>query len=124
HIGKGAQRWINLGLFRFQPSELMKIALPLMLAWYFKDSELPPSRSQLLIASILTIIPAILIAKQPDLGTAILILAAGFIVILLAGIRWRMLIIFFSILIALLPVLRHVMHNYQRERVLIFLNPE
>jgi rod shape determining protein RodA len=123
HIGKGAERWLNLGLFKFQPSELMKIAMPMMLAWYFTDKPLPPTKIQLLTAAALMSIPTILIAKQPDLGTALLIFASGCCVLLLAGISWRMIGSFFAISIATMPIVWHFMRDYQRERVLTFLNP-
>lgn len=124
HIDMGARRWLNLGLFRFQPSELMKIGLPMMLSWYFSEKALPPTKKQLLIAAVIIIVPALLIAKQPDLGTATLIVASGFCVILLAGISWRMIGSLAAIAIAAMPILWHFMHGYQKQRVLTFLNPE
>ena len=124
HMNMGARRWLNLGLFRFQPSELMKIGLPIMLSWYFADKPLPPTKKQLLIAAALIITPALLIGKQPDLGTATLIGASGFCVILLAGISWRMIGSLTAVAIAAMPVLWHFMHGYQKRRVLTFLNPE
>ena len=124
HIGKGAQRWLNLGIFRFQPSEIMKLVLPITLAWYLHEKPLPPSKSALGIIALMMVIPVILIAKQPDLGTALLTAAAGIGVVLLAGIRWRLITIFFLFAAAFAPILWHFMHDYQRERVLTFLNPE
>ncbi|MES2998013.1 MAG: rod shape-determining protein RodA [Pseudomonadota bacterium] len=123
-IGKGAQRWLNLWLFQFQPSELMKLSVPLMLAWYLHDKSLPPSFPHLLILLGIVIIPTLLVIKQPDLGTALLIAIAGFSVILLAGISWRLLLLggFFILIIA--PIGWHFMHLYQKLRVLTFLNPE
>jgi len=85
-MGKGAQRWLNLGFFRFQPSEIMKIAVPMMVAWYFSERKLPPNLRELLVAAILIGIPSYLILIQPDLGTAILIARSGAFVIFLAGI--------------------------------------
>lgn len=123
-IGKGAQRWLNLGLFRFQPSELLKLALPMLLAWYFASKPLPPKLSQIALASVLILIPALLVAKQPDLGTAILIAGAGFCVLLLAGMSWRLLLSLMVALIAVAPLLWHVLKDYQRQRVLTFLEPE
>jgi len=123
-IGKGAQRWLDLGFIRFQPSEMMKLATPMMVAWFLSERHLPPSYKNLLVAAILMLLPTLLIAKQPDLGTALLIFAAGFFVIFLAGMSWKLL---FSLAVsgaALLPVLWHYMHDYQRSRVLTFLNPE
>ena len=124
HIGKGAQRWINLGLFRFQPSEIMKLAVPMVLAWFLADKSLPPRIDRILIACGLIVIPVLLIAKQPDLGTALLVAAAGFSVLFVSGVRWR-LIFALSVLAAIFaPILWHFMHDYQRNRVLTFLNPE
>lgn len=123
-IGKGAQRWLDLGLLRFQPSEIMKLAVPMMLAWYFHPRVLPPSTRILLIASTIVIVPALLIAKQPDLGTALLIGGSGMCVILLAGISWRLVLKLIVLASAAAPVLWHFMHDYQRERVLTFLDPE
>jgi rod shape determining protein RodA len=124
HIGKGAQRWIDLGLFRFQPSEIMKLAVPMVLAWFLADKSLPPRIDRVLIACVLIIVPVVLIAKQPDLGTALLVAAAGLSVLFISGVRWRS-IFAFSILAAVCtPILWHFMHDYQRRRVLMFLNPE
>jgi rod shape determining protein RodA len=124
HIGKGGQRWLDLWLFRFQPAELMKIALPLMLAQYFNYRALPPRLTSLFIPSLLILIPTFLIAKQPDLGTAILILSSGFFVIFFAGIRWRLLLILLIIIAFASPALWFCMHDYQKQRVLTLFNPE
>lgn len=124
HIGKGAQRWINLGFMRFQPSEFMKLAVPMILAWYFHDKPLPPSAKTLFIAGLLILLPFILVAKQPDLGTALIIAAAGVSVILLTGVKWRFIFGGLALLAAAAPVLWHFLHDYQRERVLTFLDPE
>lgn len=126
-IGKvdlGARRWISLGFMRFQPSEIMTMAMPIMLAWFLCDRPLPPTLSTILIAGILILLPALLIAKEPDLGTAIVVTAAGFFVLLLAGMRWRILGLLIAILVALSPFIWHFMHSYQKDRVLTFLNPE
>lgn len=123
-ISKGAQRWLSLGLFRFQPSEIMKLAVPLMLAWFLSERALPPTKQTLLLSCILIGIPAFLTAKQPDLGTALLIASAGIGVILLAGIEWRVLITVLVLTTAAAPFFWHHLHDYQRERVLTFLNPE
>jgi len=120
----GAQRWLNLYVVRFQPSEVMKLAVPMMVAWYLADSRLPPDRWQLLTALVLIAVPMLMIAKQPDLGTALLIASSGFFVLFLAGLRWR-LMAFFSVLVtAAMPVIWHFMHDYQRQRVITLLNPE
>jgi len=123
-MGKGAQRWLDLGFIRFQPSEMMKLATPMMVAWFLSDRHLPPSYKSLAVAAILMLIPTFLIAKQPDLGTSLLIFAAGFFVIFLAGMSWKLITGLVITGAALLPVLWHFMHDYQRTRVLTFLNPE
>jgi len=123
-IGKGAQRWLDLGLLRFQPSEIMKLAVPMMLAWYLHPQRLPPSTQVLLTSCMIIGIPALLIAKQPDLGTALLIAGSGLCVILLTGIPWRLIGMLVVLASAAAPVLWHFMHDYQRERVLTFFNPE
>ena len=122
--GKGAQRWLNLGVVRFQPSELMKIAVPLLVAAYLSERPLPPTWSRLLVCFAMVAVPALLIAKQPDLGTSLLIASSGLIVIFLSGISWRLIIGFIIAAASALPVLWYVMHDYQRQRVLTFLNPE
>lgn len=124
-IGQGAQRWIDLGIVRFQPSELMKLALPLMLAWLLVSGELPPRWPRVLLALALILIPTALIAMQPDLGTALLVAASGFFVLFLAGLRWRWIIGAALSALAIAPALWFfAMHQYQRSRVLTFLNPE
>lgn len=123
-IGKGAQRWLNLGLFRFQPSELMKIALPMMIAYYLSQSTLPPPKLRLLICLLLLIVPTFLVIKQPDLGTALLIASSGVFGLFLAGIRWRLIISVFVLLAASAPFAWNMMHEYQQRRVLTFINPE
>ena len=122
---KGAQRWLDLpGLPRFQPSELMKLALPAMVTWWLTRRKFPPTISQLAIAALLIVIPVALIAKQPDLGTSIIIAGSGFFVIFLAGISWRLLAILGGLGVASLPVLWMVMRDYQRTRVLTLLDPQ
>ena len=123
-IGKGAQRWLDLGVFRFQPSEVMKLAMPMMVAWYLSDHPLPPTAKRLAIAGLIIIVPTLLIARQPDLGTAVLVASAGIFVLLFAGIPWRLVAGFTALGAAGAPVLWHFMHDYQRQRVLTFLNPE
>ncbi len=122
--GKGAQRWLDLGLFRFQPSEMMKLTVPMMVAWYLSDHPLPPTLKRLSVACLIIVIPTLLIAKQPDLGTALLIAGAGVFVLLFAGISWRLIFASGAALAASAPVLWHFMRDYQRQRVLTFLNPE
>ena len=123
-IGKGAQRWLDLGLFRFQPSEIMKLAVPMMAAWYVDRKPLPIQLKTLCITGIIIFIPALLIAKQPDLGTAIMVIAAGLSVIFLAGISGRIMLIITVAIGLLAPLLWHVMHDYQKQRVITLLNPE
>ncbi|MCI0654348.1 MAG: rod shape-determining protein RodA [Methylococcaceae bacterium] len=123
-IGKGAQRWLNLGLFRFQPSEMIKISTPMMISWYLAENPLPPRIKQILITGILIIVPTLLIAKQPDLGTALLVAASGAAVLFVSGIRWRFLLKVGIVLGGLTPLLWHFMREYQRARILTFLNPE
>ena len=123
-IGKGAQRWLNLGLFRFQPSELTKLALPMMLAWYLADKPLPLDIKRIVFSVLLIAVPVLMIAKQPDLGTSILVLSSGVMVLFLAGLSWRYIATGGVLLAATAPVVWYFMHNYQRQRVLTFLNPE
>jgi len=124
-VGKGAQRWLNLGLFRFQPSELMKIAVPIMTAWYLSETPLPPRRSRLIVATFIVIVPTLLIAKQPDLGTALLIASSGFFVLLLAGLGWKLIVSVIVLMAASAPIFwNYLLHDYQRQRILTFINPE
>jgi rod shape determining protein RodA len=120
---KGAQRWLDLGLVRFQPSEMLKLALPMMLAWYFSLRPLPPRLWDLLLASLMIALPAVMIAKQPDLGTALLVISAGLVTLFLAGLRWRLILGLVVLAAAAAPLLWSIMHDYQRRRVLTFLDP-
>jgi rod shape determining protein RodA len=124
YIGKGAQRWLDLGVIRFQPSEIMKIAMPMMCAWYLHDRPLPPRFNLLLVLIILIGIPTVLIMEQPDLGTAVLVAASGALVILLAGLQLRYILAVGALVLAGVPVLWHFMHGYQRQRVFTLLNPQ
>jgi rod shape determining protein RodA len=123
-ISGGAQRWLNLYFVRFQPSEMMKLAVPMMVAWYFADIRLPPNHWQLLTAAVLIAVPMLMIARQPDLGTALLIASSGFFVVFLAGLQWRLLAFFSVLVTAAAPLIWHFMHDYQRQRVITFLSPE
>jgi len=124
-MGKGAQRWLDLGFFRFQPSEMMKFAVPMMVAWFIAEKTLPPSWGRIFGALLLILIPVALIARQPDLGTSILVGSAGIFVLLFAGISWYLIGGFALILAAAAPIVWfYYMHDYQRQRVLTFLNPE
>ncbi|MDH5612633.1 MAG: rod shape-determining protein RodA [Gammaproteobacteria bacterium] len=123
-VGKGAQRWLDLYVVKFQPSEMMKLITPMMLAWYLSERPLPPTAKSLLISALLVVVPTVLIAAQPDLGTSILVAAAGFFVVFLAGLRWRVLLGIILAGLAFIPVLWRMMHDYQKQRVLTLLNPE
>ncbi len=123
---KGAQRWLQLpGLPRFQPSEFMKLAVPMMVAWYLSDRYLPPRFKHILGSLVLIFIPVVLVIKQPDLGTSLLIAASGIFVLLLAGISGKLVGGFIALVAALAPVMwLFVMRDYQKQRVLTLLDPE
>ncbi|MBT6276733.1 MAG: rod shape-determining protein RodA, partial [Chromatiales bacterium] len=123
-IGGGAQRWLDVGVFRFQPSELVKVTVPIMVAAYLGDRPLPPTLWRLGVALAAVMLPTFLIARQPDLGTAVLVASSGLFVMFLAGVSWRLLILAGTVVVAAAPVLWHFMHDYQRRRVLTFLDPE
>jgi rod shape determining protein RodA len=123
-ISKGAQRWLDLGVVRFQPSEMMKLAAPMMVAWFMHERRLPPTFLQVVVMTLIVLVPALLIADQPDLGTALLVLAAGGLTILLAGVGWRTIVAVLALAAAAVPVLWNFLHDYQRARVFTFLNPE
>jgi rod shape determining protein RodA len=122
-ISHGARRWLNLGVARIQPSEGMKLAVPMMLAWYFARREATLRLSDYGVAAVLLALPLILIVKQPDLGTTLLIGASGFYVLFLAGLSWRLMIGTGLAGAAAMPLLWHMLHDYQRKRVLILLDP-
>jgi len=122
-IVNGARRWLYIGVTRIQPSELMKIALPLMLAWYFDRYEATLKLKNYIIAALLLIVPIGLIVRQPDLGTALLISAAGAYVLFLAGLSWRIIIGFGIAGAACLPFVWGMMHDYQRQRILTLIDP-
>jgi rod shape determining protein RodA len=122
-VGKGADRWLDFGIVRFQPSEIMKLALPMTLAWFFHPRSLPPNLRMTLMAFLLLAVPAVLIARQPDLGTALLVGISGCIVIFLAGLRWRWILSLLGLAAVATPGLWMVMHDYQKNRVLTFLDP-
>jgi len=123
-IGKGAQRWLDLGVIRFQPSELMKLAMPLMIARYLQDHGIPPQRWDVPIVLALIGGPVLLIAEQPDLGTAVLVMTAGVAVLFLGGLGWRWIMALSAALGAALPLVWALMHDYQRQRVWTLLDPE
>lgn len=126
HQAMGATRWINIpGVMRFQPAELMKVFMPLTLAWYIARHNLPPSFKHISISLVLIGVPFVLIARQPDLGTALLVLMSGVFVLFLSGLRWRWIL---SAVAAVVPLgfamWQFYMRPYQKQRVLTFLNPE
>jgi rod shape determining protein RodA len=122
-VGQGARRWLNLGI-RFQPSEIMKLAVPMMAAWYLHDRQIPPRFSQIMIIAVMIIVPTVLIARQPDLGTALLIAASGIIVIVLAGLPIRLMIALGVLSVPGAYGLWQFMQDYQKQRVLTLLNPD
>ncbi|HEX4151936.1 MAG TPA: rod shape-determining protein RodA [Steroidobacteraceae bacterium] len=124
HIGKGAQRWLDVGFIRFQPSEIMKLAVPMMCAWYMHERPLPPTFLDLIVMGILIMIPTAMVVVQPDLGTALLIGTSGLIVMLLAGMQFRIILTSIPLLGGAAFSAWHFIHDYQRQRILTFLNPE
>ncbi|ROR05607.1 peptidoglycan glycosyltransferase MrdB [Erwinia sp. JUb26] len=125
HISKGAQRWLDLGIVRFQPSEIAKIAVPLMVARFINRDVCPPTLKNTAIALVLIFMPTLLVAAQPDLGTSILIAASGLFVLFLSGMSWRLIAIAVVLVAAFIPVLWFfLMHDYQRDRVMMLLDPE
>jgi rod shape determining protein RodA len=124
YIGKGAQRWLDLGIVRFQPSELMKLAVPMICAWYLHERALPPTATSLGVLTALTFVPVALVVAQPDLGTGALIAIGGVLVIVMAGLQLR-------IILGLLGLAGigawfgwSFLHDYQRKRVLTFFDPQ
>ncbi len=122
--GQGANRWLNFGVVRFQPSEIMKLAVPLMVAAYLHARVLPPGAKDFLACVVILALPALIIARQPDLGTALLVGISGCFTLFLAGVRWRVIAGLALAGVAALPALWMVMKEYQRDRVRTFLNPE
>ena len=122
-IVNGARRWLHVGVTRFQPSEMMKLALPLMLAWYFHKHETALKLRHFAVAALIMLVPFGLIVRQPDLGTALLIGAAGFFVIFFAGLGWRVIGTLTALGVACLPIAWGFLHDYQRRRVLTLLDP-
>ncbi|OOG61779.1 rod shape-determining protein RodA [Rhodanobacter sp. B04] len=122
--GRGANRWLNLGVMRFQPSELLKLTMPMMVAWYLHPRQLPPSWKDMAVVGLLIAIPAGLIAKQPDLGTALLVTGAGAFALFLSGMAWWRIGLLIGAVGGMIPVGWHFLHQYQRDRVLTLLNPE
>ncbi|NNM61061.1 MAG: rod shape-determining protein RodA [Steroidobacteraceae bacterium] len=124
HIDKGAQRWLNLGFMRFQPSEIMKLAVPMLCAWYMHERPLPPAFKDLVVMALFIALPTALVAAQPDLGTALLIATSGLIVMLLAGLQTSIILMSIPVLILAAIGGWHFVHEYQRQRILTFMNPQ
>lgn len=122
-VGQGARRWLDLGV-RFQPSEAMKLGVPMMAAWYLHERQMPPRLSQILVIAIMIFVPTLLIARQPDLGTALLIAASGVIVIILAGMSFRLIVGMGVLAVPGALVLWTFMKDYQKQRVLTLLDPD
>jgi rod shape determining protein RodA len=122
-VGQGARRWLDIGI-RFQPSEAMKLGVPMMAAWFLHDRQIPPKFSHIAIIAVMIIVPTILIAKQPDLGTSLLIAASGIIVIILAGISFKLIAGLAVMAIPGALVLWNFMKDYQKQRVLTLLDPD
>lgn len=122
--GRGAYRWLDLGVMRFQPSELLKLTMPMMVAWYLHPRQLPPSWKDIIVVGVLIAIPAGLIAEQPDLGTALLVAAAGAFALFLSGMRWWKIGALLAVVGGMIPVAWHFLHEYQRNRVRTLLDPE
>jgi rod shape determining protein RodA len=124
YVGKGAQRWLDLGLIRFQPSELMKLAVPMTCAWILRERPLPPDLRTLGLLAGVILVPTALTIVQPDLGTGLLILTSGLIVVLLAGLQIRYIVMLGVGSVAAAVVGWSFLHDYQRQRVLTFLDPQ
>lgn len=125
HIGKGAQRWLDLGFTKFQPSEIMKLIMPFAVAYYISQHTLPVRFKDAIIALLIVLIPTLLIAKQPDLGTSILVASSGMFVLFLSGLSWLYIGLALSAVVAFVPILWfYLMHDYQRGRVMTLFHPE
>jgi rod shape determining protein RodA len=124
YVGKGAQRWLDLGLIRFQPSEIMKIAVPMMAASFLHERPLPPDWRALSMLLVIVLLPAALVAVQPDLGTAVLIVGTGMLLVLMAGLQLRVIVAALLLAVGGAVVGWNFLHNYQRQRVLTFLDPQ
>ena len=122
-ISHGARRWLNLGFTKIQPSEIMRIAMPMMLAWFFAKRETNPGAKDFAIAGVILLIPIALIMKQPDLGTSLLVAASGFYVIFLAGLSWKFLLGGTAVIGGLMPIFWSMLHDYQRRRIEILIDP-
>ena len=123
-VTQGAQRWLSVGGFSFQPSEFSKLTVPMMVAFYLSGRPLPPDLGRLLIVALIVAIPTVLIAGQPDLGTSLLVAGAGVFVLFLAGVRWRFVCFVGILAAAATPIMWYLLHDYQRQRVMTLLDPE
>ncbi len=123
-VSKGAQRWLDLGIVKFQPSEIMKLGVPMMLAWFLARASLPPRLLNIAAALVIVLVPVFLIVRQPDLGTALLVLFSGVFVLFLSGIRWHVILVTLVLLGAAAPILWNFLYGYQRTRILTLFNPE
>jgi len=123
-VRSGSKRWLDLGVVSFQPSELLKLTMPMMVAWYLHPRQLPPSWKDIVVVGMLIAIPAGLIAEQPDLGTALLVSAAGAFALFLSGMRWWKIGSLLAVVGGMIPVAWHFLHEYQRNRVRTLLDPE
>ncbi len=123
-VGKGAQRWLDLGVLRFQPSEILKLGVPMLCAWYLYQRPLPPSLRDIGIVLLAILVPVVLIAEQPDLGTALLVAVAGLVVLVMGGLSTVYLLGGVAVAGAAVPLAWHLMHDYQRQRVLTLLDPQ
>ena len=121
---QGAQRWLRVGPFSFQPSEFVKLTVPLMVAWFISRGDLPPRLWRVALGGLFTLVPVVLVMRQPDLGTSLLIVASGAFVLFLAGVGWRYITALAAFGAACVPFLWHFMHDYQRQRVLTLLDPQ
>ena len=121
---QGAQRWLRVGPFGFQPSEFVKLTVPLMVAWFISKGDLPPRLWRVALGGLFTLVPVVLVMRQPDLGTSLLIVASGAFVLFLAGVGWRYIAALAAFGAACVPLLWHFMHDYQRQRVLTLLDPQ
>ena len=121
---QGAQRWLRVGPFSFQPSEFVKLTVPLMVAWFISKGDLPPRLWRVVLGGLFTLVPVVLVMRQPDLGTSLLIVASGAFVLFLAGVGWRYIAVLAAFGAACVPLLWHFMHDYQRQRVLTLLDPQ
>jgi rod shape determining protein RodA len=122
-VSKGAQRWIDLGFTKFQPSEIMKLGVPMMLAWYMARGNLPPRLAQIGTGLAIALVPAVLVIRQPDLGTGILIFVSGVVVLFLAGMSMRVILAALALAAAAAPVMWNLLRDYQRDRILTLLDP-